>query len=48
MEDRAFWLAIRRCILLLLDAIEVRWGFPRTAERPQPHSTKGHVADHSN
>ena len=32
IEDREFWLIIRRALLLFVDAIERRWNIPRTAE----------------
>lgn len=33
MQDRDLWLAIRQAFLLLVDAIERRWGIcPRTSE----------------
>ena len=32
MEDRAFWLAIRQALLMVVDAIERRYGLSRTAE----------------
>jgi hypothetical protein len=28
MDDRAFWLAVRRALLAIVDAIEKRWGVP--------------------
>lgn len=33
IEDRAFWMAVRQALLMLLDALERRMGIsPRTAE----------------
>ena len=32
MEDRAFWLAVRQALLMVVDAIERRYGLQRTAE----------------
>ena len=31
MEDRAFWLAVRQALLMMVDAIELRLGLPRTS-----------------
>ena len=32
MDDRALWLAIRQALLMIVDAIERRYGLKRTAE----------------
>jgi hypothetical protein len=32
MSDREFWLMIRQALLMFVDAIERRWGIPRTTE----------------
>lgn len=31
-EERAFWLAMRQALLMMVDAIEQRLGLPRTSE----------------
>lgn len=30
--DREFWIMIRRAFLMLVDAIEIRWDLPRSAD----------------
>jgi hypothetical protein len=32
MDDRALWLAIRQALLMIVDAIERRYGLRRTSE----------------
>jgi len=32
MEDKDFWLAIRQALLMMVDAIERKYGLDRTAE----------------
>jgi len=31
-DERAFWMAVRRALLIILDAIECRLGMPRTSK----------------
>lgn len=40
-DDREFWLQIRRGLLMVVGAIEERWGFPRTAAAPRVIQTLG-------
>jgi hypothetical protein len=32
MKEREFWIQIRRAFLLIVDAIEIRWDLPRSAD----------------
>ena len=32
MTDREFWMAIRRALFMILDAIELKYGLPRTQQ----------------
>jgi hypothetical protein len=32
MSDRDLWLAVRQALLLIVDAIERRWGLARTSQ----------------
>lgn len=38
MNDRDFWLQVRRGLLMVVAAIETRWNFPKTSG---PSSTLG-------
>jgi len=37
MDDRALWLAIRQALLMIVDAIERRYGLARTSEIRKKH-----------
>jgi hypothetical protein len=35
MNDREFWIIVRQALLLFVDAIEQKYGLPRTSEMRQ-------------